>query len=116
MTATLAPPSPAPPRPAPGTRERPSWRRHVPRAFAILMRTVAVISALAAVSGAFRADIQPVRHTIDALLIPAPANLAYAVFLATLAAAARRRKRARLLGAGGLLLAQRGLRRASPAA
>ncbi|MFB9235390.1 bifunctional lysylphosphatidylglycerol synthetase/lysine--tRNA ligase LysX [Plantactinospora siamensis] len=73
---------------------RTGWRRHIPRAFAILLRTVAIICALAALSSAFRNDFQPLRRTIDALIIPAPANLAYAAFLATLAAATRRRKRA----------------------
>ncbi|MFC4110724.1 bifunctional lysylphosphatidylglycerol synthetase/lysine--tRNA ligase LysX [Micromonospora zhanjiangensis] len=88
---TVAPSTPvAAPDPRPS---RPDWRRHVPRAFAILMRTVAVISALAAVSAAFRLGMQPIRATIDALLIPVPANLAYAVFVGALAAAIRRRKR-----------------------
>jgi lysyl-tRNA synthetase class 2 len=72
---------------------RSGWRRHVPRAFAILLRTVAVLCALAAVSSAFRSGSQPVREAVDNLLIPAPANLAYAVFVAALAAALRRRKR-----------------------
>jgi lysyl-tRNA synthetase class 2 len=91
VSVTLAPSAPAT---APGPRpSRPDWRRHVPRAFAILMRTVAVVSALAAVSAAFRLGMQPIRVTIDALLIPTPANLAYAVFVGALAAAARRRKR-----------------------
>ncbi|MFE9688211.1 bifunctional lysylphosphatidylglycerol synthetase/lysine--tRNA ligase LysX [Micromonospora sp. NPDC005806] len=69
------------------------WRRQVPRAFATLLWVVAVICALAALSSAFRLEVQPVRKAIDALLVPAPANLAYAVFLGTLASAVLRRKR-----------------------
>ncbi|MFD2767265.1 bifunctional lysylphosphatidylglycerol synthetase/lysine--tRNA ligase LysX [Micromonospora eburnea] len=69
------------------------WRRQVPRGFATLLWTVAVVCALAALSSAFRTGFQPVRTAIDALLVPAPANLAYAVFLGTLASAVLRRKR-----------------------
>ncbi|MEU5724020.1 bifunctional lysylphosphatidylglycerol synthetase/lysine--tRNA ligase LysX [Micromonospora sp. NPDC047738] len=69
------------------------WRGQVPRGFATLLWVVAVVCALAAVSSAFRTGIQPVRTAIDALLVPAPANLAYAVFLGTLASAVLRRKR-----------------------
>ncbi|SCG73623.1 bifunctional lysylphosphatidylglycerol synthetase/lysine--tRNA ligase LysX [Micromonospora humi] len=68
-------------------------RAQVPRGFAILLAAVAAVCALAALSSAVAADVQPVRTAIDALLVPAPANLAYAVFLGVLAAAARRRKR-----------------------
>ncbi|MFI2709636.1 bifunctional lysylphosphatidylglycerol synthetase/lysine--tRNA ligase LysX [Micromonospora sp. NPDC018662] len=68
-------------------------RAQVPRAFAILLAVIAAVCALAALSSAVAADVQPVRNAIDALLVPAPANLAYAVFLGVLAAAARRRKR-----------------------
>ncbi|MDG4804957.1 bifunctional lysylphosphatidylglycerol synthetase/lysine--tRNA ligase LysX [Micromonospora sp. WMMD980] len=68
-------------------------RAQVPRAFATLLAVVAAVCALAALSSAVAADVQPVRTAIDALLVPAPANLAYAVFLGVLAAAARRRKR-----------------------
>ncbi|QLQ37598.2 bifunctional lysylphosphatidylglycerol synthetase/lysine--tRNA ligase LysX [Micromonospora robiginosa] len=68
-------------------------RAQVPRGFAILLAVVAAVCALAALSSAVAADVQPVRTAIDALLVPAPANLAYAVFLGVLAAAARRRKR-----------------------
>ena len=69
------------------------WRRQVPRAFATLLWVIAVVCALAALSSAVRSDIQPVRAAIDALLLPAPANLAYAVFIGTLASAVLRRKR-----------------------
>ncbi|MFU8872066.1 bifunctional lysylphosphatidylglycerol synthetase/lysine--tRNA ligase LysX [Micromonospora sp. SL4-19] len=64
----------------------------MPRGFATFLWAVAVICALAALSSAFRTGIQPVRTAIDALLVPAPANLAYAVFLGTLASAVLRRK------------------------
>jgi lysyl-tRNA synthetase class 2 len=69
------------------------WRRQVPRAFATLLGVIAAVCALAALSSAVRSDIQPVRTTIDTLLLPAPANLAYAVFIGTLASAVLRRKR-----------------------
>ncbi|MFF5175526.1 bifunctional lysylphosphatidylglycerol synthetase/lysine--tRNA ligase LysX [Micromonospora sp. NPDC000089] len=74
-------------------RPAPDWRRQVPRAFATLLWAIAVICGLAALSSAVRAEFQPVRTTIDTLLLPAPANLAYAVFLGTLASAVLRRKR-----------------------
>ena len=61
--------------------------------FAALLWFIAAICALAAVSSAANAEFQPIRTTIDTLLVPAPANLAYAVFLGTLAAAVLRRKR-----------------------
>ncbi|MEH0846091.1 bifunctional lysylphosphatidylglycerol synthetase/lysine--tRNA ligase LysX [Micromonospora sp. CPCC 205711] len=69
------------------------WRRQVPRIFATLLWVIAAVCALAALSSAVRSDIQPVRTTIDTLLLPAPANLAYAVFIGTLASAVLRRKR-----------------------
>ncbi|WP_262286924.1 bifunctional lysylphosphatidylglycerol synthetase/lysine--tRNA ligase LysX [Micromonospora sp. MA102] len=86
-------PSTAPRTVADARRAGRDWRRQVPRAFATLLWVVAVVCALAALSSAVRSDIQPVRTAIDALLLPAPANLAYAVFLGTLASAVLRRKR-----------------------
>ncbi|SCG76290.1 bifunctional lysylphosphatidylglycerol synthetase/lysine--tRNA ligase LysX [Micromonospora siamensis] len=77
------------PHPGPGR----DWLRQVPRAFATLLWVIATVCALAALSSAVRSDIQPVRTFIDTLLLPAPANLAYAVFLGTLASAVLRRKR-----------------------
>jgi lysyl-tRNA synthetase class 2 len=65
----------------------------VPRWFATLLWVVAGISALAALGSAMRTGMQPIRHAIDNLLVPAPPNLAYAVFIGTLAAATLRRKR-----------------------
>jgi lysyl-tRNA synthetase class 2 len=58
-----------------------------------VLAVVAAVCALAALSAAVRRGSQPVRETIDAWLIPAPANLAYAAFLALLAGAVARRKR-----------------------
>ncbi len=54
---------------------------------------VAVLCATAAVSAALGSRVHPVRVTVDALLLPAPANLGYAAILATLAAAVHNRKR-----------------------
>ena len=88
----VAPPTPAR-RPGDARRAGADWRRQVPRMFAALLWFIAAICALAAVSSAANAEFQPIRTTIDTLLVPAPANLAYAVFLGTLAAAVLRRKR-----------------------
>src|SRR5262245_21485784 len=65
----------------------------VPRIFATLLTIVAIVSALSALGGAIRSGVRPFRETIDILLLPAPANLAYAAFLGVLAAAVARRKR-----------------------
>ncbi|MDG6103346.1 bifunctional lysylphosphatidylglycerol synthetase/lysine--tRNA ligase LysX [Dactylosporangium aurantiacum] len=54
---------------------------------------VAALCAVAAVSAALGSRVHPVRVTVDALLMPAPANLGYAAILATLAAAVHNRKR-----------------------
>lgn len=69
------------------------WRRHVPRIFATVLTIVAIICTLAAINTAFRHGVQPVRRLIDELFVPAPANLAYALFVAILAGAVARRKR-----------------------
>jgi lysyl-tRNA synthetase, class II len=69
------------------------WRRFVPKTFGVILWLIAIICALAAIGRAFRSGMQPIRQTLDVLLIPAPANLAYAVFLAMLATATLRRKR-----------------------
>ena len=69
------------------------WRARVPHAFATFLRIVAVVCVVAAVGGALRHRFQPVRETINALFIPAPANLGYAAFLFVLATATNRRKR-----------------------
>jgi lysyl-tRNA synthetase class 2 len=72
-----------------GRRER----ARVPGVLAGFLSVVAALCAVAAVSNAVRHGFQPVRWGIDQLLIPAPANLAYAAFLTLLAAAVARRKR-----------------------
>ncbi|GAA1841688.1 bifunctional lysylphosphatidylglycerol synthetase/lysine--tRNA ligase LysX [Asanoa iriomotensis] len=69
------------------------WGRQIPRIFGTVMWIVAIISFVSAIARIFRSDIQAVRETIDAAIIPAPANVAYAVFLAVLATATLRRKR-----------------------
>ena len=88
--------------PSQGTKEsarrrpvssRPGWQARVPRILAWVLGLVAALCAVAAIGGVFRRGVQPVRQTIDMLFLPAPANLAYAAFLAILAAAVARRKR-----------------------
>jgi lysyl-tRNA synthetase class 2 len=68
-----------------------SWRRHIPRFFAVMLTMVAILCALAALR--FGYGQQSVRRFIDDLIVPAPANLAYAAFVGLLAAAVARRKR-----------------------
>lgn len=63
----------------------------VPRFFAVFLTVVAVLCALAALR--FGAGQQPLRHFLSEVIVPAPANLAYATFVALLAAATARRKR-----------------------
>jgi lysyl-tRNA synthetase, class II len=80
----------------PGNRQRrrgTGWRARVPGAFAGVLTALSVFCAISAVSLAFNVRSQPVRVTIDTLLLPAPANLAYAALVAVLAAAVGRRKR-----------------------
>ncbi|MEV8504959.1 bifunctional lysylphosphatidylglycerol synthetase/lysine--tRNA ligase LysX [Actinoplanes sp. NPDC051475] len=72
---------------------RRDWRTAVPAAFARVLFAVAVVCALAAISAAFGARLLPVRRLVDDLLMPAPANLAYAVFLVMLAVGVNNRKR-----------------------
>jgi lysyl-tRNA synthetase class 2 len=69
------------------------WRARVPSVFAGILGVLAVLCAVSAVSLAFSVRAQPFRMTIDNLLLPAPANLAYAALVAVLAAAVSRRKR-----------------------
>jgi lysyl-tRNA synthetase class 2 len=61
--------------------------------FAGLLTVVAILCAVTAVSAAWRRGVQPVRQAVDLLFVPAPPNLAYAAFVAILAAAVARRKR-----------------------
>ncbi|MET7399386.1 bifunctional lysylphosphatidylglycerol synthetase/lysine--tRNA ligase LysX [Dactylosporangium sp. NPDC005572] len=67
------------------------WRR-VPDWYAAGLLVVAALSAVAAVSAALGSRTHPVRATVDALLVPAPANVGYAALLVTLAAGVRNRK------------------------
>ncbi|WSG47243.1 bifunctional lysylphosphatidylglycerol synthetase/lysine--tRNA ligase LysX [Dactylosporangium sp. NBC_01737] len=68
-------------------------RERLPDWLAGGLLAVAAICAVAAVSAALGSRVHPVRVTVDALLLPAPANLGYAAILATLAAAVHNRKR-----------------------
>jgi len=95
VTATIdraVPPQAEPRRPA-GPAAASSRGGYVPRIFGTIMWIVAIVSGVSAIGRIFRAGVQPIRETIDALIIPAPANIAYAVFLAVLATATLRRKR-----------------------
>jgi lysyl-tRNA synthetase, class II len=67
------------------------WRERVPTFFAVLLTIVAVFCTLGALR--FGMGQQPARRILDSLIVPAPANLAYAAFVALLAAATARRKR-----------------------
>ncbi|MEV6597110.1 bifunctional lysylphosphatidylglycerol synthetase/lysine--tRNA ligase LysX [Actinoplanes sp. NPDC051346] len=77
---------------SPGSPRR-DWRASVPKVAARVLFAVAVLCALAAVSAAFGARLLPLRRLVDALLMPAPANLGYAVFLTMLAVGVNNRKR-----------------------
>nr|WP_246002393.1 bifunctional lysylphosphatidylglycerol synthetase/lysine--tRNA ligase LysX [Allorhizocola rhizosphaerae] len=65
--------------------------RWVPRFFAAFLTAVAILCALASLR--LGHGTQPVRRFIDAIIVPAPPNLAYAAFVGLLAAATARRKR-----------------------
>jgi len=65
----------------------------VPGVFAAVLLVLGLLCAWAAVSLSFGARLHPLRVTIDALLVPAPANLGYAAFLVLLAAGVHNRKR-----------------------
>ena len=69
------------------------WRGRVPTAFALVLTVLALFCAASAISLAFDVRSQPIRAVIDRLLLPAPANLAYAALMVVLAAAVGRRKR-----------------------
>ncbi|GAA3288937.1 bifunctional lysylphosphatidylglycerol synthetase/lysine--tRNA ligase LysX [Dactylosporangium vinaceum] len=68
-------------------------RARIPDWYAGALLVVAVLCATAAISVALGARVHPVRASIDALLVPAPANVGYAAFLITLAAGVNNRKR-----------------------
>ena len=65
----------------------------VPRVTAGLLTALAALTAAAAVNHAVHQGFEPVRETIDSLVVPAPANLAYSAFAVLIAAAVARRKR-----------------------
>jgi lysyl-tRNA synthetase, class II len=72
---------------------RDGWRARVPTVFATVLTLLGTLCAVAAVSEALNQRTQPVRMLVDALVLPAPANLGYAALVAVLAAGVSRRKR-----------------------
>ncbi|MFG2634547.1 bifunctional lysylphosphatidylglycerol synthetase/lysine--tRNA ligase LysX [Streptomyces sp. NPDC048362] len=92
MTATAEPPARraagAPARPPAGGRL--GW---VPEAFATLFAALGLLCALLSFIAPLRSGLLPVVRTLDLLLIPISANLAYAVFLFLLAGATAARKK-----------------------
>src|SRR5436305_14391390 len=81
----------APPRAAPARRRR--WTAAMPKVFGVLLTVFALASAIGAVGGALSVRLNPVRDIVLLLLLPVPANLGYAAFVAVLAAGLARRKR-----------------------
>ncbi|MCS0606150.1 bifunctional lysylphosphatidylglycerol synthetase/lysine--tRNA ligase LysX [Streptomyces sp. LP11] len=65
----------------------------VPGGFAALFSALGLLCALLAVIAPLRGPLRPVARTVDLLLAPVSANLAYAVFLFLLAAATAARKK-----------------------
>ncbi|MFD5794064.1 bifunctional lysylphosphatidylglycerol synthetase/lysine--tRNA ligase LysX [Streptomyces diastatochromogenes] len=92
MTATAGP---AARRDATGPVRPPAAGRlgWVPEAFATFLAALGLLCALLAVFAPLRLLLRPVVHTLDLLLVPISANLAYAVFLFLLAAATGARKK-----------------------
>ncbi|WP_129305386.1 bifunctional lysylphosphatidylglycerol synthetase/lysine--tRNA ligase LysX [Streptomyces sp. L2] len=92
MTATAEPAArrdvTGPPRPRAGTRL--AW---VPEAFGTFFAALGLLCALLAVIAPLRHPLRPVARTLDLLLVPVSANLAYAVFLFLLAGATAARKK-----------------------
>ncbi|MFD9963441.1 bifunctional lysylphosphatidylglycerol synthetase/lysine--tRNA ligase LysX [Amycolatopsis sp. NPDC058986] len=80
--------------------ERAATSRHrsrlsaVPKVFAVALGVLAALCVLAALNAAVGRGVQPLREFIDEAVFPAPANIAYGLFLAVLAGAISRRKRA----------------------
>src|SRR5690349_9221543 len=68
------------------------WHR-VPDILAGALLVTGALCAIAAVSVALGARIQPIRHYVHVLLVPAWANLGYAAFMVILAAGVANRKR-----------------------
>ena len=65
----------------------------VPKIFAALLTFVAALATLAAIGGAFRQRLGPMRSIVESVFVPVPSNLAYAAFVAIVAMAVARRKR-----------------------
>ncbi|HEX6501052.1 MAG TPA: bifunctional lysylphosphatidylglycerol synthetase/lysine--tRNA ligase LysX [Micromonosporaceae bacterium] len=76
-----------------GRRRGGGWRARIPEIFATVLIALAAFCAATAVSEVFMLRTHVVRFYVDNLLLPAPANLGYAAFVAVLAAGVRRRKR-----------------------
>jgi lysyl-tRNA synthetase, class II len=72
--------------------QRARWTARVPSVFAVILGVLAALCAVAAVSEAAFARSQPIREAINDVLLPAPANLAYAAFVGILAVSVERRK------------------------
>ena len=81
----------SPARPAPARRRR--WTRRIPTVLSVILTSTALVSAIGAVVGALSVRMGPVRDIAALLLLPVPANLGYAAFVAILAAGVARRKR-----------------------
>lgn len=69
------------------------WTARVPSGFAVVLGVLTALCAVAAVSEAAFARSEPIREAINDVLLPAPANLAYAAFVGILAVSVERRKR-----------------------
>jgi lysyl-tRNA synthetase class 2 len=69
------------------------WRTRVPGISGAILLVLAAICAAASVSEAVFSHSQVVRQAIDDVILPAPANLAYAAFTGILGVSLRRRKR-----------------------
>jgi len=78
---------------APRKPVRRRWTARVPTVFSVILTITALVSAIGAVGGALMVHMGPVREIALLLLLPVPANLGYAAFVAVLAAGVARRKR-----------------------
>ncbi|MFC7326599.1 bifunctional lysylphosphatidylglycerol synthetase/lysine--tRNA ligase LysX [Marinactinospora rubrisoli] len=103
-----APGRPTPRRTGEDERPRPAlWPRVIHRLPAVLawaLAVIALVSALRAIFYPLRVLTQPIAHLLEIVFVPAPANLAYAVFLSLLAGALAARKRPAYTVALGYLL------------
>ncbi|WP_233515148.1 bifunctional lysylphosphatidylglycerol synthetase/lysine--tRNA ligase LysX [Marinitenerispora sediminis] len=110
MNATARATAPGRRTPRPTGDERPRtalWPRvshRVPAVLAWALAVIALVSALRAVFYPLRVLTQPIARLLEIVFVPAPANLAYAVFLSLLAGALAARKRPAYTVALGYLL------------